>query len=136
MLQHQMHQNRVEVQLDLDPALPSTRGNGGRLQQVFVNLLLNARDAMPKGGQIDVKTFREDSQLVVEVKDNGGGIPRENIKQIYDPFFTTKEVGKGTGLGLSVSYGIIQEHSGRINVKSHVGEGTTFTLHFPIKRVH
>jgi len=136
LLQHQMHQNRVEVQLDLDPGLPSTRGNGGRLQQVFVNLLLNARDAMPKGGQIDVKTFEEDSQLVVEVKDSGGGIPRENIKQIYDPFFTTKEVGKGTGLGLSVSYGIIQEHSGHINVKSHVGEGTTFTLHFPIKRVH
>jgi two-component system NtrC family sensor kinase len=136
LLHHQMHQNRVEVQLDLDPVLPSTRGNGGRLQQVFVNLLLNARDAMLKGGHIDVKTFQEDSQLVVEVKDSGRGIPRANIKQIYDPFFTTKEVGKGTGLGLSVSYGIIQEHSGRINVKSHVGEGTTFTLHFPIKRVH
>ena len=135
-LEHQMQHNRVEVQLNLDPTLPQTRGNGGRLQQVFVNLLLNAKDAMPEGGQIHVKTFQEDSQLVVEVKDTGAGIPRQNIKQIYDPFFTTKGVGKGTGLGLSISYGIIQEHSGRINVRSHVGEGTTFTIHFPVKRVH
>jgi signal transduction histidine kinase len=116
--------------------LPSTLANGGKLQQVFMNLFLNAKDAMPEGGQLRVRTHCKDSQLVVKIEDTGTGISDEDIKRIYDPFFTTKEVGKGTGLGLSVCYGIIQEHSGRISVKSRPGLGSAFRLQLPLKRVH
>jgi two-component system, NtrC family, sensor kinase len=136
LIESQMSKSSVDVNLDLDPSLPGTLGNGGKLQQVFMNLFLNAKDAMPTGGELKIRTYQEDSTLVVEVRDSGVGIRQEDIKRIYDPFFTTKEVGKGTGLGLSVSYGIIQEHSGRINVSSEPGKGTTFTLQFPVKRVH
>ncbi len=136
LLSHPMRKHRVEVELDLDATLPTTLGNGGKLQQVFMNLFLNAKDAMPRGGRLRIKTRARNSSLVVEVADTGEGISDENIKKIYDPFFTTKEVGKGTGLGLSVSYGIIQEHSGRISVDSQPGRGTVFTLELPVKRVH
>jgi two-component system NtrC family sensor kinase len=136
LLEHQLKKSQVEVCLDLDPSLPATLGNGGRLQQVFMNLFLNARDAMPDGGQLRVCSYQRDSAVVVEVRDTGQGIPPEDVKRIYDPFFTTKAVGKGTGLGLSVSYGIIQEHSGRISVASHAGKGTTFTVELPLKRVN
>ena len=134
MLDHQLNRSKIDVELDLDPALPGTLANGGKLQQVLMNLFLNAKDAMPSGGQLRLKTYRERSQLVVEIRDSGMGISEENIKKIYDPFFTTKEVGKGTGLGLSVCYGIIQEHSGRISVESKQGNGTTFRLHLPVRR--
>ena len=100
-----------------------------------MNLLMNARDAMPKGGRLKLATYKDNSHLVVEVEDSGTGISRENIKKIYDPFFTTKEVGKGSGLGLSVSYGIVEEHSGRISVESQQGIGTTFSVRLPVKRV-
>jgi two-component system, NtrC family, sensor kinase len=136
LIESQMSKGSVEIKLDLDPSLPGTQGNGGKLQQVFMNLFLNARDAMPTGGELKIRTYQEDSTLVVEVGDTGVGIKNDDIKRIYDPFFTTKEVGKGTGLGLAVSYGIIQEHSGRISVSSEPGKGTTFTLQFPVKRVH
>lgn len=136
LLDHQMRKARIEIDLDLDPSLPRTVGSGGKLQQVFMNLFLNARDAMSEGGRLSVRTFHDRSQLVVEVSDSGVGISESDIKRIYDPFFTTKEVGKGTGLGLSVSYGIIQEHSGQISVASQPGKGTTFTLCLPVKRVH
>lgn len=136
LLEHPMRKARVEVQMDLDASLPSTVGNGGKLQQVFMNLFLNARDAMPEGGDLRIATRYRESMLVVEVEDSGQGISKDHIKKIYDPFFTTKEVGKGTGLGLSVSYGIIQEHSGRISVDSRPGRGTVFTLELPVKRVH
>jgi signal transduction histidine kinase len=101
-----------------------------------MNILLNAKDAMPDGGEIQVRTRALENSVVVAIKDTGAGISRENIKKIYDPFFTTKEVGRGTGLGLSISYGIIQEHSGDIHVESAPGKGTEFTLQFPIRRVH
>lgn len=136
LLDHQFKKGRVEVKLDLDPSLARTVGNGGRLQQVFMNLFLNAKDAMPRGGELNIKTYQENSTLVVEIHDTGAGIPQESINQIYDPFFTTKDVGKGTGLGLSVSYGIIQEHSGRISVESEPGRGTTFKLRFPVRRIN
>jgi len=103
---------------------------------VFMNLFLNAKDAMPDGGQLTVRSYRQDSRLVIEVHDTGQGIAPEDVKRIYDPFFTTKDVGKGTGLGLSVSYGIIQEHSGQISVESQPGKGTTFTLQLPLRRVN
>jgi PAS domain S-box-containing protein len=135
LLKHQLWSQGVEVSLHLDPALPRTRGHEGKLQQVFVNLLMNAKDAMPDGGSITVRTSRRNSGLVVEVEDSGKGIPGDVLHRIYDPFFTTKDVGKGTGLGLSVCYGIVQEHEGRIQARSRVGEGSTFTVQLPVKRV-
>ena len=136
LLDHSFKNIGIEVKLDLDPGLPATIGNSGRLQQVFMNLFLNARDAMPGGGEVAVLSATRDSHLLIEIRDTGGGISPDAIKKIYDPFFTTKTVGRGTGLGLSVTYGIIQEHSGRIMVESREGEGTTFTLQLPIKRLH
>ena len=136
LLEHQFRKGHIDVDMDFDPSLPKTVGNGGKLQQVFMNLFLNARDSMPSGGKLRLRSRKENSELVVEVQDTGTGISKEDIKRIYDPFFTTKPVGKGTGLGLSVSYGIIQEHSGRISVASEPGRGTTFSLYLPLKRVH
>ncbi len=136
LLDHSLKTAGIEVKLDLDPGLPNTLGNGGRLQQVFMNLFLNARDAMPKGGKMAVLSAQRDSHLIIEIRDTGAGISADAIKKIYDPFFTTKTMGKGTGLGLSVSYGIIQEHSGRIMVESREGNGTTFTIQLPVKRLH
>ena len=136
LLEHQLRSNSVEVSLSLDPSLPCTVGHGGKLQQVFVNLFMNAQDAMPSGGQITVRSYCEKSGIVVEVADTGEGISQEVVSQIYDPFFTTKDVGKGTGLGLSVCYGILQEHSGSIQVQSRVGEGSKFMVNLPVKRIH
>ncbi len=136
LLDHQLKKAHVEIGLDLDASLPATFANGGRLQQVFMNLFLNAKDAMPDGGHLTVKSYRQDSAVVVQVKDTGNGISDQDIKRIYDPFFTTKDVGKGTGLGLSISYGIIQEHSGQIAVESKPGRGTTFTVQLPLRRVN
>ncbi len=135
LLDTQIQHSNIDIKLDLDPSLPATLANGGKLQQVMMNLLMNARDAMPKGGRLKLATYKDNSHLVVEVEDSGTGISRENIKKIYDPFFTTKEVGKGSGLGLSVSYGIVEEHSGRISVESQQGIGTTFSVRLPVKRV-
>lgn len=136
LLDHQFRKTNIDVKLDLDPMLPHTVANGGKLQQVFMNLFLNAKDAMPGGGQLTVRTHCEDSQLVIRIEDSGSGISDQNIKRIYDPFFTTKEVGRGTGLGLSICYGIIQEHAGRISVESRAGLGSTFQLKLPLKRIH
>jgi signal transduction histidine kinase len=101
------------------------------LQQVFLNLFLNARDAMPKGGWLSVETRVEDGQVLAEVGDTGLGIPSEQLSRIYDPFFTTKMIGKGTGLGLSITYGIIREHEGTLTCQSAVGQGTRFTVSLP-----
>ena len=116
-----------EYQIDL----PRVYGNPGKLQQVFTNLLLNARDALPSGGRITLVTAAEDESATVHVADTGIGIAPENVARIYDPFFTTKGVGRGTGLGLAVSYGIVQEHSGHIAVESAPGRGTTFRITLP-----
>jgi len=136
LLEHQFRKSGVDVKVEVDPTLPKTVGNGGKLQQVFMNLFLNAKDAMPDGGKMEIHTYAEAYDVVIEISDTGVGISKEDIKRIYDPFFTTKSLGKGTGLGLAVSYGIIQEHSGRITVQSHPGEGTTFCLRLPIRRIH
>src|SRR5678815_4664865 len=102
-----------------------------QLQQVFLNLFLNARDAMPSGGWLTVVTRVEGDQAIAEVADTGSGIPPEQLARIYDPFFTTKAIGRGTGLGLSISYGIVREHDGTIRCESSVGQGTRFTLTLP-----
>jgi hypothetical protein len=125
---------RISVHAQLKPSLPAVYGNSGKLQQVFMNLIMNARDAMPRGGELTISTESENSAVRVEVSDNGMGIPAEHLNKIFDPFFTTKATSRGTGLGLAVTYGIIQEHSGLIQVDSVVGRGTTFRLEFPAVR--
>jgi PAS domain S-box-containing protein len=112
--------------------LPKTWCNPGQLNQVFVNILVNAAHAMETQGTITVKTGQQDGVISIEIQDTGRGIPKENVNKIFEPFFTTKEVGKGTGLGLSIAYDIIKKHKGDIAVKSEVGKGTTFTITLPI----
>ena len=105
-----------------------------QLNQVFMNLLLNAAQAIATHGQIRIKTYRESKNIIIEISDTGVGIPQENIPRIFETFFTTKDVGKGTGLGLSVAYGIVQKHNGRIEVESEVNKGTTFRVALPCAR--
>ncbi len=136
LLEHQLRKNGINLEMDLADELPETLGNGGKLQQVFMNLFLNAKDAMPRGGTLNLRSYENNSEIVIEINDTGVGISKEDIKKIYDPFFTTKSVGKGTGLGLSVSFGIIQEHSGRISVESQPNKGTSFSLYLPVKRIN
>ncbi len=138
LLEHQFKTAQIEVNLDLADDLPAIHGNPGKLQQVFLNLLLNAKEAMPGGGNLRVATLAN-GHVEAVISDTGSGIAPENMKRIYDPFFTTKTMPKpgdrrGTGLGLSVSYGIIQEHAGKIQVESAIGAGTTFHLEFPLLR--
>ena len=109
-------------------------GSNNKLQQVFLNLFLNARDAMPSGGMVEIRTAAHNGSVEVEIIDTGAGIPRENLNRIFDPFFTTKSSGRGTGLGLSVSYGIVKEHAGKVDVRSTPGKGTSFRLEFPVAR--
>ncbi len=134
LVDHMLKTARITVQTQLKPSLPTVYGNAGKLQQVFMNLIMNARDAMPRGGELVITTDSENSAVRVEVSDNGMGIPAEHLNKIFDPFFTTKATSRGTGLGLAVTYGIIQEHSGLIHVDSVVGRGTTFRLEFPAVR--
>ncbi len=125
--------NRVEFRIEMPENLPRVLGNPRDLQQVFLNLFLNAIQAMPKGGLLAVRGTRiGDGAVEVDVVDTGIGIPEENLGSVFDPFFTTKETGAGTGLGLAVSYGIIEKHNGSIAVHSKVGEGTTFTVRIPV----
>jgi two-component system NtrC family sensor kinase len=123
----------VQVSLDLGAGLRPVHGNAGKLQQVFLNLFLNARDAMDGGGVLSVRTWAEESGARVDVSDTGHGISPEHIQRIYDPFFTTKGMRKGTGMGLAVTYGIVQEHKGSIEVSSRQG-GTRFQLRLPWSR--
>jgi two-component system NtrC family sensor kinase len=134
LLEHQFKTLRIRVERELKADCPTTFGNAGKLQQVFLNLFVNARDAMPEGGELRILTDAAESKIEVLVQDTGTGISGENIRKIYDPFFTTKSAGKGTGLGLSVSYGIIQEHGGSISVESKPGVGTSFRLELPLVR--
>jgi len=138
LLEHQFKTARIRVVGELEPTLPQIHGNPGKLQQVFLNLFLNAKDAMPQGGTLTVRTAH-DHGVRVHVIDTGSGIAPEHIHRIYDPFFTTKTRPKqggsgGTGLGLAVTYGIIQEHAGKIRVESRPGEGTSFFMEFPMSR--
>jgi len=132
LLEPQLRKSGVEIVKDYCPEPPFIYGNGGKLQQVFTNLILNARDAMFSGGTITLTTYvNKDDELIVKVADTGEGISNENLGRVFDPFFTTKGVGNGTGLGLAVTYGIVQEHSGTIEVSSQKGDGAVFKLVFP-----
>ena len=133
LLEIQLRKSNVQIVKNYAEFLPKVYGNAGKLQQVFTNLILNARDAIFDGGIITLSTKIEDEDsVIIEVSDDGIGIEPENLNKIYDPFFTTKGVGSGTGLGLAVTYGIVQEHSGTIETISEVGEGTTFRIEFPV----
>jgi signal transduction histidine kinase len=121
---------RLELRKDFDEDLPKVFADADQLQQVFLNLLLNARDAMPDGGEIFLKTRRGGEEIEIEIADTGAGIDAENLKKVFDPFFSTKPTGKGTGLGLAVCYGIVTAHGGRIEADSN-GKGTRFIVALP-----
>jgi PAS domain S-box-containing protein len=132
LLEHQLQKSGIQVRTDLDAELPAVHGNTGKLQQVFLNLFLNARDAMASGGVLEVRTWSEGGGVRVEVADTGHGIAPEHLHRIYDPFFTTKAARKGTGLGLSVTYGIVQEHGGSIEVSNRTSGGARFRVELPV----
>jgi len=134
LVSHPLKTSQIQVVKNLGEGLPAVRGSANKLQQVFLNLFLNARDAMPSGGVLEVRTSAHNGSVEIEVVDTGAGIPREHIHRIFDPFFTTKASGRGTGLGLSVSYGIIKEHAGKVDVRSAPGKGTSFHVEFPAVR--
>lgn len=132
LVDHQFKTAGVLTHLNLADNVVPVRGNAGKLQQVFLNLFINARDAMMGGGVLTVRTYLENASAYVQVTDTGQGISPEHLARIYDPFFTTKGAKKGTGLGLSITYGIVQEHKGAIEVDSVPGQGTSFRLEFPL----
>ena len=141
VLGQQLKLKQIKVNLDLDETLPPVYGVSNRLEQVFINLVMNARDAieemLEKGsekerdGLLTIRTYQEKGRVVAVVRDNGNGMPERVKEKIFEPFFTTKDVGRGTGLGLSISYGIIKDYDGTIEVESMPGSGTTFKITFP-----
>jgi PAS domain S-box-containing protein len=133
LIDYKLKTMNIRLVLELAP-VPPIYAQGERLQQVFINIILNALDAMPGGGELRIGLTAEDGTEVVRIADTGTGIRPEHRSRIFDPFFTTKGVGKGTGLGLSISYAIVKEHDGRIDVQSEVGRGSTFIITLPIGR--
>jgi C4-dicarboxylate-specific signal transduction histidine kinase len=140
VLGHQLTVHSIEVVLDLDEHLPEIRAEHNRLEQVFINLVTNAIDAMdeksaraegPVEKTLTIKTFAEDGHVVATVSDTGTGMNEEVKNKLFEPFFTTKDTGKGTGLGTSISFGIIQDYSGTISVETEEGKGSSFTVRFP-----
>jgi two-component system NtrC family sensor kinase len=128
MVGHQAQLQNVEVIKQFGPSLPKVMADFDQLQQVFTNLTLNAIQAMSGGGRLTLRTSTENSQVKIDVEDTGCGIPKENLSKLGTPFFTTKEKGKGVGLGVAVVYGIVERHKGKVNVKSEIGRGTTFSV--------
>jgi two-component system, NtrC family, sensor kinase len=131
LLEHQFGTNRIKVRRELSEQPTLVLGTEHKLQQVFLNLFLNAKDAMPRGGWLSVVTRVDGGRVCAEVADTGSGIPSEHLARIYDPFFTTKAMMQGTGLGLSITYAIVREHGGSIECDSTLGQGTRFTLLLP-----
>ena len=132
LLQNHAQINNIQIRKNLQSDLPIIASDQSQLQQVFLNMVNNAIDAIEKDGLIEVKTRQKNSQVVISIKDNGPGISKEHLKKVFDPFFTTKEAGKGTGLGLSVSYNIIEKLGGVITVESKISEGTVFSVKLPM----
>ena len=131
LVTHQHRGDNIQIEIETVNDLPSVLGDEGQLQQAVIALATNAIDAMPEGGTLTLRAHRSELRVIVEIQDTGIGIPQENLTKIFDPFFTTKDVGRGTGLGLAVCYGIVSEHGGRLDVRSAVGVGTTFTISLP-----
>ena len=134
LFEPQLRGGRIKIVRAVEDGLPLLPGHRGKLQQVLLNLLLNARDAIPDAGTIRIGARRRGGKLFLEVADDGEGIPEEDLGKIFDPFFTTKPRGRGTGLGLSLSYTIVHEHRGEISVESRRGEGSVFTVELPLER--
>jgi two-component system NtrC family sensor kinase len=132
LLENYARNNNIDIQTDLSSLLPIIASDQAQLQQVFLNLISNAIDAIGKDGLIEISSRFSGTTVIVSIKDDGPGIPEDKQKRIFDPFFTTKEAGKGTGLGLWVSYSIIEKLNGKIGLKSEVGKGATFTVEIPI----
>jgi two-component system NtrC family sensor kinase len=131
LITHQKRGSGITQEIEVEDNLPQVSADGSQIQQAVIALATNAIDAMSDGGELTFRAFTKGARVVIEVADTGAGIPQKNMPKIFEPFFTTKEVGKGTGLGLSVCYGIVSEHGGRINVRSNVGKGTTFSIFLP-----
>jgi len=129
LIDYRLKSLNINLSLDLKPVLIYAQRE--RLQQVFINIILNALDAMPGGGQLTIQTRQQEARAIIKITDTGLGIKPEHLPRIFDPFFTTKGIGKGTGLGLSISFAIVKEHEGQILVDSQVGQGTTFTIILP-----
>jgi two-component system NtrC family sensor kinase len=127
---------KLQIRKNFTENLPTVFADGDQLQQVFLNLFLNARDALTAGGELAIRTENTDSEIRVAISDNGSGIKSEDVQKIFDPFFTTKPAGKGTGLGLAVCYGIITAHGGKIEVHSDESPGTTFLIALPVATEH
>ena len=125
--------NRVIVEKDFGK-IPEILCFPGRLNQVFMNILSNAGQAIKDKGQILIKTYKDENNIYISIKDSGDGMMEETKNKIFEPFFTTKDVGKGTGLGLSISYGIVKNHKGEIEVNSEIGKGTEFLITLPLKQ--
>jgi hypothetical protein len=132
LLDAQLRNTEIEVVREYADNLPRPAGHAAKLQQVFMNLILNARDAMPQGGRLEIATEYDGVEVAICFRDTGVGIAPEHLAKIYDPFFTTKQIGKGTGLGLAVSYGIIRDHGGHITVESRTDAGTEFRITLPL----
>lgn len=129
--EHMLLRHGISLVSEFDESDIQIQGNSGRLQQVFTNLILNAQQATPDGGQVTVRCRRTDATAVIEVSDSGCGIPPDKIDSIFEPFFTTKDEGQGTGLGLSIAKQIVEEHGGTISASSPPGQGATFTVSLP-----
>ena len=132
LVTHQQRGDNIRIEIEAEDNLPVVLGDVGQLQQAVVALATNAIDAMPDGGTLTLRTTHAGPRVLVQVKDTGLGISPENMTKIFDPFFTTKDVGRGTGLGLAVCYGILSDHGGRLDVRSNVAVGTTFTITLPV----
>jgi C4-dicarboxylate-specific signal transduction histidine kinase len=136
LMQEQLRLRGIEIALDLSPDTLIVLGNAIQLEQVFINLLTNSRDALAesRGKTIRIETTADDEWIRIQFSDTGPGIPRELEQRIFDPFFTTKEVGTGTGLGLSITYSIVKEHAGHISVEPHRGRGANFLIELPVMK--
>ena len=133
LLEHQLQMSNIKLRKELSETATVVQGVEFKLQQVFLNIILNACDAMSTGGWLSIASWTDGESAVIEVADSGSGIAREDLSRIYDPFFTTKDVGQGTGLGLSIAYGVIKEHGGTIGCQSGPGDGTRFTVTLPLQ---
>jgi two-component system NtrC family sensor kinase len=135
LVENQALFHNIVIDRELQPDLPMAVIDPSQIERVFINLIINAAEAMNDNGHLSIKTRSNSNREIIEIdfEDNGQGISEENLNKIFDPFFTTKDVGHGTGLGLAISYGIIKSHNGSISVKSGVGTGTTFTVKIPVK---
>ena len=133
VMEKQMRESNIKVETSFDDEIPEVMASTNQMRQVMLNILKNAKEAMPKGGTLTVRTSKEDKHVLIHVQDTGVGIPEEIRDKIFEAFFTTKQKVKGVGLGLSVCYGIIKDHGGEIKVESEEGKGTTFTISLPIE---